>query len=224
MTLAQCIHQYPIVLTDRDHLGLAFARLCLIILLEPKLSETDHPLLHRHDDVLHVAGPSVGVSIGKTHTVESSRVMNGRLESLDVNGKLMGIAADPPCCPPSSICQKVSEPLPVGDLFEKSQDGVHITPRELQTVGVPDAEQAFFIALHRECDRRPTANRIHAVSITHLIGFGYGREIVIEYERSEGRTSLILWPWSFIDPIRPLTHLDHPLAGNWTERARMGPN
>ncbi len=196
----------------------------LIVLLEPKLSEIDHPVLHLANDVLVVTGSSVRVHKGQAHAVVPSWVMHGRLEPLDVDRQFLGSSANPLCCPPSPLSQKVSDSFPVGNLIQKGQNGGHVPPLEFNAIRIFNLKKAFFIAFHRKCDRRPAANGIHAISITYLVGFDYGREIVVQDQRSKGRAGLIFWTWSLLNAIGLLFHLDHALACDGTERTRMGPN
>ena len=89
-----------------------------------------------------------------------------------------------------------------------------ITPRQLQTVGVRNVQQAAIACLHREADRGARRDGVHAEAIADLIQLLHRLDVVDEQIGAVQAGGFVLQP-ALLDPgVWPLLDLDGPTAAD----------
>ena len=140
--------------------------------------------------------------------------MHGKIQPLDVDHRVHGVAADLPGRGEAPLGKKTAESFPEGNPREKRQDCLHVPPGQLDAVGVLRGQRSFFKELHRPGDDRPATDRVHPVTVAQFVRLDHPGEIPVHDHRPEGGASLILRTRAFLRLIRTVRNPDHPLAGH----------
>lgn len=130
-----------------------------------------------------------GIGVGDVRRAERRgypRVVVGQALAADGDGVPLGPLADPLGRLPGPVGQHRAEPIPPGDLFHQLDDGVGVSPGEIQPVGVLPADQPPFVALHRHGDRAPDPDGIDAVAVAEVVGLDHRLQVVVHQHPAQG--------------------------------------